>query len=303
MEYCTWVDQKHRAAELGIEVVQNALTQDFVYEYMRRVNQMKYPHGKLTIDDGWDLRYNTPDGRPCFGNWIVDPVKFPDMPQLVKDMKHEGFIPGLWFAPYTITANCELAKKNPHVIGKFWPGDSESPTSRALRFLRPEDEPLLESYYRGIFEPYVDMGFMKFKMDMSYGNKDQMHTLARIMHKVIKELNPAVEIEGHIADIFTSRYYDTVRLNDVSFENGNWRAITTEHYKICRLSSHDKLLNFDHVGTNTPCPSEENYLMHAKMICRMRGGYPCMSLLPDVFGENAVETVREELAAWEAACR
>lgn len=218
-------------------------------------------------------------------------------------MKHEGFIPGLWFAPYTITENCGLAKKHPRVVGKFWPGDSELPTSRALRFIRPEDEPLLESYYRGIFEPYVDMGLMKFKMDMSYGNKDQMQTLARIMHKVIKELNPAIEIEGHIADIFVSRYYDTVRLNDVNFENPNWRAITTEHYKVCRLSSPDKILNFDHVGTNTPCPSEENYLMHAKMICRMRGGYPCMSLLPDVFGDSAIETVREDLAAWEKACR
>lgn len=218
-------------------------------------------------------------------------------------MKSEGFIPGLWFAPYTITENCELAKKNPHVVGKFWPGDSELPTSRALRFLRPEDEPLLEAYYRGIFEPYVDMGFMKFKMDMSYGNKDQMITLARIMHKVIKELNPAIEIEGHIADLFTSRYYDTVRINDVNFEIPDWRAVTTEHYKVCRYSSHDKILNFDHVGTNTPCPSEENYLMHAKMICRMKDGYPCMSLLPDVFGEGAVETIRGELAAWEKACR
>jgi hypothetical protein len=39
------------------------------------------------------------------------------------------------------------------------------------------------------------------------------------------------------------------------------------------------------------------------MLCRMRGGYPCMSLLPDVFGEGAIETIREELTAWERACR
>lgn len=303
LEYCTWVDQKHRAAELGIELVQNALTQDYVYEYMRRVDRMKLPHGKLTIDDGWDLRYNTPDGRACYGNWVMDTAKFPDMPRLVKDMKAEGFFPGLWFAPYTITANCELAKKHPHVLGKLWPGDVDEPTNRALRFVSPEDEPLLEDYYRGIFEPYVDMGFLKFKMDMSYGNRDQMLTLSRIMHKVIKELNPAVEIEGHIADVFTSRYYDTIRLNDVSFENGNWRAITTEHYKVCHCSAPDKILNFDHVGTNTPCPAEEDYLKHARMLCRMRGGYPCMSLLPDVFGEGAIETIREELTAWERACR
>ena len=299
LEYCTWVDQKNRAAALGISEVQRALTADFVYEYMRRVDKMDLPRGKLTIDDGWDMRHGASDGRACFGNWVVDTEKFPDMPKLVRDMKSEGFIPGLWFAPYTITGNCELARKHPHLLGQFWPGDSELPTSRGLQFINPVDEAVLEDYYRSIFEPYVEMGFMKFKMDMSYGVKREMHTLARVMHKVIKNLNPAIEIEGHIGDIFTSRYYDSVRINDVNFEIRDWRAVTTEHYKVCRYSSHDKIINFDHVGTNTPCPSEENYLMHAKMICRMRDGYPCMSLLPDVFGERAVEAIRRELALWE----
>jgi len=303
LEYCTWVDQKHRAEELGIEMVQNALTADYVYEYMRRVDKMNLPHGKLTIDDGWDLRYNTPDGRACFGNWIVDPAKFPDMRGLVRDMKKEGFFPGLWFAPYTMTKNCEFAKKHPHLLGKFWPDDSDLPTSRGLRFIDPCDETLLESYYRSIFEPYIEMGFMKFKMDMSYGNKDRMQILARIMHKVIKELNPAVEIEGHIGDIFTSRYYDTVRINDVSFELGDWYAVTAEHYKVSLYSSHNKILNFDHVGTNTVSPTEEDYLNHAHIICSMRRGFPCMSLLPDVFGQPAIEVIRGELSAWEKACR
>ena len=130
-----------------------------------------------------------------------------------------------------------------------------------------------------------------------------MQILARIMHKVIKELNPAVEIEGHIGDIFTSRYYDTVRINDVSFELGDWYAVTAEHYKVSLYSSHNKILNFDHVGTNTVSPTEEDYLNHAHIICSMRRGFPCMSLLPDVFGQHAIEVIRGELAAWEKACR
>lgn len=300
LEYCTWVDQKRRAYDIGCKSVHRVLTAEYVYEYMRRVDKMKYPRGKLTIDDGWDIRRSSDVNRPCYGNWRVDTEKFPDLPQLVKDMKSDGFIPGLWFAPYTITENCELAQKHPHLLGDFFPGDSELPTSRALRFIRPENEEILEEYYREVFAPYIEMGFMKLKMDMSYGRKDGMQALARIMHKVIKSLNPDVEIEGHIADLFTSRYYDTVRINDVNFGNKDWRGVTAEHYKVCALSSHGKILNFDHIGTNSICPSEENYLKHAKMICRMSGGYPCVSLLPDVFGESAVEALREELAFWES---
>lgn len=299
LEYCTWVDQKRRAHDIGCSSVHRVLTAEYVYEYMRRVDKMNYPRGKLTIDDGWDLRKSSAEDRPCYGNWRVDREKFPDMPLLVRDIKSEGFIPGLWFAPFTVTENCEFAQKHPHLLGKFFPGDSELPTSRALRFLRPYDEESLEEYYRGIFAPYAEMGFMKFKMDMSYGNKNEMQELARIMRKVIKSLDPDIEIEGHIADIFTSRYFDTVRINDVNFGNKDWRGVTAEHYKVSAFSSHDKILNFDHIGTNSICPTKENYLSHAKMICRMKGGYPCVSLLPDVFDGDAVEVLRAELEGWE----
>lgn len=298
LEYCTWVDQKRRAYDIGEKSVHKVLTADYLYDYMRRVDKMNYPRGKLTIDDGWDFRKSEDERRPCYGNWRIDTEKFPNMTQLVRDMKNDGFLPALWFSPYTITENCELAKKHPHVVGDFFPGDSELPTSRALRFIRPDDEPLLEAYYKSVFEPYVDIGFMKFKMDMSYGNKADMQALARIMHKVIKSLNPDIEIEGHIADIFTSRYYDTVRINDVNFGIEDWRGVTSEHYKVCAFSSEDKILNFDHIGTNSICPTEENYLTHAKMICRMQGGYPCVSLLPDRYGDSAVEALRDLLYYW-----
>ncbi|MBP3666566.1 MAG: alpha-galactosidase [Clostridia bacterium] len=297
LEYCTWVDQKNRAVSLGYSEVQKAITSDFVYEYMRRVDKLKLPRGKLTIDDGWDVRDKAPDGKPCFGNWIVDREKFPNMRGLVSDMKNEGFIPGLWFAPFTVTPNCELIRKYPRLLGKYFPCGAELEESRKLSFLLPD--PVLEDYYRSIFEPYIDMGFKKFKMDMSYGNKREMQELMRLMHKVIKSLDSTVEIEGHIGDLFASRYCDTVRINDVNFNIRDWRAVTTEHYKVCRYSSHDKVLNFDHIGTNTPMPREEDYLDHARMLCRMEGGFPCVSLLPDVFRVHAADVLRGELLEWE----
>jgi hypothetical protein len=222
------------------------------------------------------------------------------MERLVRDMTSEGFIPGLWFAPFTLTPNCEIAKKHPELIGEVWQKRTELGID--WTFIKPS--PVLEKYYTDIFSYYIGMCFKKLKLDMSYGKKGDMKALLKMIYGIVKRIDPTVEVEAHIPDIFVSRYSDTVRINDVVFDDaGKWRGVTMEHYKVCRCSAPDKILNFDHVGTNTPCPAEEDYLKHARMLCRMRGGYPCMSLLPDVFGEGAIETIRQELTAWERACR
>ena len=70
-----------------------------------------------------------------------------------------------------------------------------------------------------------------------------------------------------------------------------------EHYKVCRYSSSDKILNLDHLGTNTPIPREEDFLAHTDMLLSLEGGYPSVSLLPDLYGkataEHFVAAVRE----------
>ena len=297
LEYCTWVDQKHQAILENKNSPWYALSEKFVYDYMRRVEKLGLPHGKLTIDDGWDVRF-APDNSLCYGNWDVDREKFPHMEQLVKDMAHEGFLPGLWFAPFTMTPNCRLAQAHPELLGGPFAGSAESESSRHLMFLRPD--PILENYYTDVFEPYVAMGFKKFKMDMSYGPKNEMIELMRMMHRVIKRMDPTVEIEAHISDIFAMPYCDTVRINDVAFdEAGAWRGVTMEHYKVCLYSSAGKTLNLDHLGTNTPDPKEEEYLEHTKMLTSLSGGYPCVSLLPDRFGPRAEEVFREQILRWQ----
>lgn len=281
LEYCTWVDQKKEAMLQGKAEMQACLCEQYVYDYMRRVNRLRLPKGKLTIDDGWDVRY-APDGRMVYGNWQIDRVKFPRMERLVRDMKEDGFTPGLWFAPFTVTPNSDLAKRYPHLIGEMFSQDAEAEAVRRLMFLLPSD--VLKEYYTKVFTEYVGMGFRKFKLDMSYGNKAEMKQLLAMMYGIIKKLDPAVEVEAHIPDLFVSRFCDTVRINDVSFdEQGKWRAVTQEHYKVCRYSSYNKILNLDHLGTNTPTPKKEDFLAHVRMLLRLKGGYPCVSLLPDFF--------------------
>ena len=143
------------------------------------------------------------------------------------------------------------------------------------------------------------MGFKKLKLDISYGNKLKMKKLLQMMYEIIKKLDPTVEVEAHVPDIFVSRYCDTVRINDVVIDaEGKWRGVTMEHYKVCRYSSPDKILNLDHLGTNTPTPSEDEYIEHSKMILRLKGGYPCVSLLPDYYSKSATEMFVGEIKEW-----
>ena len=296
LEYCTWVEQKKEAVKKGSAVMQSCLNEAFVYDYMRRVDKMGLPHGKLTIDDGWDIRYDSA-GHMRYGNWDIDRDKFPHMEQLVKDMLKEDFIPGLWFCPFTVTPNSTLALRYPRLLGEYFPG-GELEQTRKLTFLKPD--PVLEGYYKSIFEKYIDMGFRKFKLDMSYGNKQEMKELLRMIYGVIKGIDSSVEVEAHVPDIFVSRYCDTVRINDVAFdEEEKWRAVTVEHYKVCRYSSPDKILNLDHIGTNTPIPKEEQYLAHLDLLMSLPGGYPCVSLLPDLFGQGAVDTFVRKVREWD----
>lgn len=295
LEYCTWVEQKKDAVLQRKKQMQACLNEQFVYDYMKRVDKLGLPKGKLTIDDGWDIRY-APDGQRVYGNWEIDRTKFPHMEQLVKDMKAEGFEPGLWFAPFTFTANCELAKKYPHLMGEVYSQATES--NQAWLYIRPDE--VLKEYYQRVFSYYADMGFRKFKLDIAYGNKAEMKQLLAMIYEIIKKLDPTIEVECHVPDIFVARYCDTVRINDVNFdEEGRWRGTTLEHYKVCRYSAYEKILNLDHLGTNTPVPKEEDYLEHTKMLLGLEGGYPCVSLLPDFFGKKAEDVFTKEIWKWQ----
>lgn len=296
LEYCTWVDQKNKAVLAGSCNMWSKLNEQFVYDYMKRVEKLGLPRGKLTIDDGWDIRY-APDGRLMYGNWDVDRKKFPHMEKLVHDMAEEGFIPGLWFAPYTCTPNCRLAQQYPQLLGETFSENAEGEAVRRLMNLLPDE--VLRPYYTDLFSRYIGMGFRKFKLDMSYGPKKDMKALLHLMHDIIKALDPTVEIEAHIPDIFISRWCDAVRINDVSFDpEGKWREVTMEHYKVCKYSAGGKLLNLDHVGTNTEVPEEEPFVEHAKMLLQLEGGYPTVSLLPDAFSPKGSDTLCGLIRDW-----
>ena len=226
LEYCTWVEQAKSAARAGCKH-QDVLDEGFVYKYIEKIKKLGLPKGKLTIDDGW-AENAAPNGLYSSGNWKINRKKFPDFENLVKDIRDAGFVPGLWLSPFACTPDCALAQRNPDLLGTAHDEERQW-------FYLLYDEKILRDYYKEIFGYYAGLGFMKFKLDISYGPKNDMIKLLKLMSQEIKKINPEIEIETHIPDIFASRYADTVRINDVSLdEAGDWRYIMAGHY-ICLL--------------------------------------------------------------------
>ena len=292
LEYCTWVEQK-LYARTNLEVSSLAsdnLDQRFVEKYMKRINLLGYPRGKLTIDDGWCPIH----GEGGWGDWVVDKNKFPSFSNLIELIAKEGFIPGLWFAPVLVSPTSKFAIDNPDSVntGLFFLAGDE-------KFFYVKPTKALQEHYKKIFSYYIELGIRKFKMDILYGPKDKMKELLKMIYVIIKKFDKEVEVECHIPDIFVSRYCDVVRTNDVSVKDDlDWKDLTLMHWKVCMLSSPDKVINLDHMGGNYPFVKKEEFLQHARLY-RNADGHPVISLLPDRFGEEAIEEIKDIISVSE----
>jgi len=290
LEYCTWVEQSKQAWLSG-KTNQDVLDEKFIYNYLEKLDKLAFPKGKFTIDDGWAVNSSW-DVGPSIGNWDVDRKKFPNFEKVVKEISNAGYIPGIWLSPFTFTTDCDLAKKYPELIGKPYRAGNK------WHYILPDEEKLAE-YYQRIFSYYLEIGFRKFKLDLSYGPKNEMIKLTEIIYKTVKNMNKEVEIETHIPDIFATRYADTLRMNDVSIDmKGKWRFVNSGHYTVCKYSSPDRILNLDHVGTNAALVKYKDFKEHFELImqyARESGGYPTISNLPDLYSEEMCSIMRDEL--------
>ncbi len=283
LEYCTWVEQTRTSKAAGSDNYA-VFNEAFVYDYLRRINRLGLPkHGKLTIDDGWAILRND-QGQPLVGDWEIDRVKFPHFERMIGDIAAEGFVPGLWFAPFLLSPDSRFGRAHPELLD----GSAFGPNRSYLHYT-PEAEPVLHSYYRELFLPYVEMGIRKFKLDIAYGRKDEMIELLRIIREEVKALEPTVELESHIPDIFAAQYADTVRMNDVSiYPNANWQNVIAGHFQVCHYSS-DRILNLDHMGGNNPQDRADLFLDHCDMLLaysRLHRSYPVISMLPDFYPQD-----------------
>ncbi len=292
LEYCTWVEQTRTAQMTGSHNYA-VFDEAFVYDYLRRVDKMGLPKvGKFTIDDGWAVLRNG-QGQYLIGDWDIDRAKFPHFEKMIADIAAEGFKPGLWFAPFNISPDSRIGMAHPELL-------STACFAANRNYVRctPETEPVLHTYFRDLFAPFIEMGIKKLKLDISYGRKDEMIGLLRIIRDEVKKLDATVELETHIPDIFAARYADTVRMNDISIQaNFNWLHVIAGHFQVCHYSS-DRILNLDHIGGNGPQCSAKEFFNHMDMLMtygKLHRSYPVISMLPDFYPVQIQEEFKARL--------
>lgn len=294
VEYCTWVEQKMQS-----KVRQGhfkTLSHGFLEAYMDNIVELGYPKGKLTLDHGWGL---FPDGSvdSGFGSWVPDPETFPDFAGTMAMIRDKGFTPGLWIGFPKVHAASLIAQRYPEIVGSGQAG-MVSDKRKDIRWLNPKAD--LFGYASEVIGRFHGMGVRKFKIDMSYNTKSDMLHIHKELYRAAKSIDPEIEMEFHVPDIFFTRFADTTRTNDIWLNDEyDWPGRVEAHYTVTCKSMPGRCINLDHIGGNdTAVITEEKFLKHLGMY-KGKTGYPLVSVLPHHFGRKCVEATGEYL--WEYA--
>lgn len=289
VEYCTWVEQKKQSKVKRGHF--KLLSHDFVRKYIEKINELGYPKGKLTLDHGWGI---FPDGslEAGFGSWVPDPQTFPDFKKTMDMISENGFTPGLWIAFPKIHHNSLYAKKYPDMLGDWRSTQAASPN--AERWLNPRAD--IYEYASETIHRFYQMGVRKFKIDMSYNTKSDMIFIHKELYRAAKHIDPQIEMEFHVPDIFFAKHADVIRTNDI-WINGkyDWPSRVKMHYEVSMKSCPGRGINLDHIGGNdTAGITPERWLQHLEMYIE-KTGYPLVSLLPHYFGQQVIDKTGEYL--------
>ncbi|HCE46246.1 MAG TPA: hypothetical protein DET40_22095 [Lentisphaeria bacterium] len=291
-EYCTWVEQRYSrtaGTEMGI------LSDKFIRNYLGRVQDMKLPPGKFTIDAGW---FNL-SGEGGIGDWVNDKVRFPDLAKTADMIKSFGHTPGIWLAPSLVSNKSRLYSKVKDRIKDHYKWLSpDVPGTQEEYGILPDCE-LTRKHYRKVLQNLFDAGYRKFKLDIFYIEKRKMLPVVKLFREIAAEVDSGIELEAHLPDIFLSKYINAVRANDIWINDAKSFAFGPEHFRICRLCSPHRVTNLDHIGGNGFL-SEKDYVNAHLGTMFTVPGYPVVSVLPDRFGRNTVELVKKLLEEYSA---
>ena len=303
IEYCTWVEQKKYAimhfSDHTTTGTVNAMNDSFVDKYLARIDKMSLPHGVFTLDHGWAVNSHNFN----FGQPVPDKDKFKNFSATIKRIQNAGFIPGLWFAPAFLYPDNALFVKYPDLMGSRFNGANEGGFKFPLHYLEATEDTrqIILEWFTQMFKPYIEMGVRKLKIDFTYNNKSKMTKILELLYIAAKNIDASVEIEGHIPDIFASRFQDAVRLNDLVVEsNPEWEQLFEDHYNVCLNSAFNTQLNLDHIGTNSPNVSEADFIKSLNQF-KGKNGYPVVSLLPNHFSDSTVASLRDYLIEYKTA--
>lgn len=90
-----------------------SIDERMITDFLSEISQNKFNYSMMIIDDLWEEK--------CYGSMKVDKVKFPDMKNLITELKkkYDGIAFSLWIHPF-INKNCDpyytIAKNNDYLV-------------------------------------------------------------------------------------------------------------------------------------------------------------------------------------------
>lgn len=141
------------------------ISHDKILEIARhlKTNSLGFPINNIQIDSGWAKNV---------GDWEPNPERFPHgIAALAQDISAEGFIPGLWFAPFLVSRNAPLATEHTDWLLKDEEGalvgfsfDFGQPTV----YLIDPSHPGAHQFVMDSLRTILDAGFRYIKFDFGY---------------------------------------------------------------------------------------------------------------------------------------
>ncbi len=134
-----------------------------VYDTLPTVKKLGFSW--VTLDDGWQNNY---------GDWAVDPAKFPhgdaDMKALVDRIHQEGFKAQLWWSPLSAVTNSELLTAHPDLVLLNRDGTKRKISWWNSVYLCPADRRVVENQKALVRKILGDWGFDGLKLDGQHMN-------------------------------------------------------------------------------------------------------------------------------------
>jgi len=134
-----------------------------VYDTLPTVKKMGFAW--VTLDDGWQNNY---------GDWAVDPKKFPhgdaDMKALVDHIHAEGFKAQLWWSPLSAVPDSQLLREHPDFLLLNADGSKRKISWWNSFYLCPADRAVVE-YHKALVRKILgEWGFDGLKLDGQHMN-------------------------------------------------------------------------------------------------------------------------------------
>lgn len=149
--WCSWYG--YYGTETAADVMANVrvLSQEPWKKYLRVIQ----------IDDGWN--YRAPDAPRNWGDWEAG-YKFPQgMRAAAEEIKRQGFMPGLWLAPFSVEKASRVRQEHPDwLIQSEEGGPAEFWGVHGLDLTHPEALDFVYETFRRVFDEW---GFEYVKID------------------------------------------------------------------------------------------------------------------------------------------